>query len=163
MNTRARTWKHPTSTLTLTRVQKKIPQIQNRDQSQLELLRLFPATGEMKPIMLEQAPADAWNNLHNIFHPLKKADEFVWASERTGFQHLYLYNYDGQVVRQLTDGKEVCMYVSMYVCMYGQWLCATMIGRLGASSQAVRMYVCLCICTYVCTLCINVCMGSVFV
>jgi dipeptidyl-peptidase-4 len=59
----------------------------------------------MKPIMLEQSASDAWINLHNMFYPLKKTDEFLWASERSGYQHLYLYNYAGHVVRQLTDGE----------------------------------------------------------
>jgi dipeptidyl-peptidase-4 len=30
--------------------------------------------------------------------------QFVWASRRTGFNHLYLYDYDGRLVRPLTNG-----------------------------------------------------------
>lgn len=65
---------------------------------------MYPATGETKSVLLETAPPDAWLNLHNMFTPLKKTQEFLWASEISGFQHLYLYNYEGKVVRQLTDG-----------------------------------------------------------
>jgi dipeptidyl-peptidase-4 len=33
------------------------------------------------------------------------AGHFVWASERSGFRHLYLYEDDGTLVRALTDGR----------------------------------------------------------
>ena len=32
---------------------------------------------------------------------------FVWASERTGFMHLYVYDAHGNLVRQLTHGEWV--------------------------------------------------------
>jgi dipeptidyl-peptidase-4 len=32
------------------------------------------------------------------------AGSFIWASERDGFQHLYLYNREGTLIRQLTSG-----------------------------------------------------------
>ena len=38
-----------------------------------------------------------------MFHPLDSG-EFIWASERTGFTHLYLHDGDGSLIRQLTDG-----------------------------------------------------------
>jgi dipeptidyl-peptidase-4 len=41
-------------------------------------------------------------------HPLhflpSKPDEFIWFSERDGYQHLYLYKKDGTLVGQLTGG-----------------------------------------------------------
>ena len=47
--------------------------------------------------------------MHNIFYPLKeegrdKCSGFIWASERTGFRHLYLYNRKGGLLRTLTEG-----------------------------------------------------------
>ena len=51
-----------------------------------------------------------WINLHNMFYPLKDfgvsgKPGFVWASERSGFRHLYLYDGTGQLIRQLTIGS----------------------------------------------------------
>jgi dipeptidyl-peptidase-4 len=36
---------------------------------------------------------------------LKDGKEFLWTSERTGFRHIYLYERDGRLVRQLTEGN----------------------------------------------------------
>ena len=36
---------------------------------------------------------------------LTKSQRFIWASQRSGYQHLYLYDLDGRLIRQLTDGN----------------------------------------------------------
>ena len=36
---------------------------------------------------------------------LQRTPQFIWASSRDGFQHLYLYGNDGKLVRQLTSGE----------------------------------------------------------
>jgi dipeptidyl-peptidase-4 len=44
-------------------------------------------------------------------HPLTflpgSSDEFIWQSERDGYNHLYLYNTSGKLLRQLTRGRWV--------------------------------------------------------
>lgn len=57
-------------------------QIENRQQTELELMRLFPATGEAKTLFVEKS--EQWINLHNLLTPLKRQSNFIWASERTG-------------------------------------------------------------------------------
>ncbi len=83
-------------------------QILNREQSQLDLLEFDLDTGAKLPLL--QETSDVWINLHDMFHPLKKlpeqaSDGFIWASERTGFRHLYLYDADGNEIRPLTSGS----------------------------------------------------------
>jgi dipeptidyl-peptidase-4 len=53
-------------------------------------------------VILEER-SDVWVNLHDMLRPLPDG-RFLWASERSGFRHLYLYEQDGTLVRQLTDG-----------------------------------------------------------
>lgn len=82
-------------------------QILNREQSQLDLIEFDLATGKKRLLLRESS--DVWINLHNIFRPLKKLSGhegggIIWASERTGFRHLYLYDADGKEVRPLTSG-----------------------------------------------------------
>ena len=80
-------------------------QIENRAQTTLDLLRFDPRTGERSTLL--QETSDVWINLHQIFRPLRSgnyAGGFIWASERDGFQHLYLYDRDGGLIRQLTRG-----------------------------------------------------------
>jgi dipeptidyl-peptidase-4 len=81
-------------------------QIENREQTTLDLLRFDPRTGERSRLL--QETNDVWINLHHMFRPLKSgshAGSFIWASERDGFQHLYLYDQDGRLIRQLTRGE----------------------------------------------------------
>jgi len=76
-------------------------QIQNREQTQLDLVRFDTSTGQGATLLTETS--DVWINLHNMFRPLADG-RFIWASERSGFRHLYLYDGEGNFVRQLTDG-----------------------------------------------------------
>ncbi len=78
-----------------------LAQIENREQTELRLLRFDPQTGLGEALLTETS--DVWINLHDILSPLKDGC-FVWASERTGFRHLYLYDSEGQLLRQLTGG-----------------------------------------------------------
>lgn len=83
-------------------------QVLNREQTRLELLRFDAHTGARSLIL--QETSEYWINLHNLFYPLHKTSQefeggFIWASERTGFRHLYLYNRNGELVRALTQGE----------------------------------------------------------
>ena len=81
-------------------------QLLNREQTELDLWLFDPGTGE-KNLLLHEKSA-VWINLHKMFRPLKKREAhgaaYVWASERSGFMHLYLLDEDGQVIRPLTSG-----------------------------------------------------------
>ncbi|MBW2451837.1 MAG: DPP IV N-terminal domain-containing protein, partial [Deltaproteobacteria bacterium] len=79
-------------------------QIENRKQTSLELVRFDPQTGHRSTLLRETN--DVWINLHDMFRPLKGHEgAFIWASERTGFIHLYLYNAAGELLRPLTQGQ----------------------------------------------------------
>ncbi len=77
-------------------------QIQNREQSRLDLLVFEPQTGAATTLLTETS--QVWLNLHNLFKPLANG-RFLWGSERSGFQHLYLYESNGELVRPLTSGE----------------------------------------------------------
>ena len=77
-------------------------QIQNREQNRLDLLRFDINTGLPSTLLTESS--DIWINLNDMFRPLTGGN-FIWASERTGFNHLYLYDSGGSLVRQLTSGE----------------------------------------------------------
>ena len=81
-----------------------IAQIQNREQTRLHLVEFDLSTGARTTILTETS--DVWINLHDMFKPLKSG-EFVWASERDGFCHLYLYGEGGNLIRRLTGGDWV--------------------------------------------------------
>ena len=77
-------------------------QIQNREQSRLVLQVFDPQTGAATTLLTETS--EVWLNLHNLCKPLANG-RFLWGSERSGFQHLYLYEGNGELVRPLTQGE----------------------------------------------------------
>ncbi len=78
-------------------------QRQSRDQKTLELLRLDALNGRGRVLLTERS--DSWVPLHRELTFLLRSNQFIWASSRDGFQHLYLYGNDGKLVRQLTSGE----------------------------------------------------------
>ena len=75
----------------------------NRRQSDLRLLFADRGTGRSREILAERQPA--WINLNNSLNFLKDGKRFVWASERDGYQHLYLYETSGRLLNRLTQGE----------------------------------------------------------
>ena len=80
-------------------------QWQTRDQQTLEL-RAYNVPTEKQSVLLSET-SNTWVNLHNDLYFLSDSDQFIWASERDGFKHLYLYENSGKLVRQLTQGDWV--------------------------------------------------------
>ncbi|XP_010671444.1 uncharacterized protein LOC104888243 isoform X1 [Beta vulgaris subsp. vulgaris] len=84
-----------------------IAQVLNRAQTELNILKFDIKTGLRKVLLVEEH--DTWVNLHDCFTPLDKATSggaggFLWASEKTGFRHLYLHDIDGHCLGPLTEG-----------------------------------------------------------
>ncbi len=80
-------------------------QLEDRRQQRLDLVAFDPRTGRGRLVLRETS--DVWINLHHMLRPIAHgphAGHFLWASERDGFRHLYLYRTDGTLVRRLTEG-----------------------------------------------------------
>jgi dipeptidyl-peptidase-4 len=75
----------------------------NRVQNQLDLLLAEVSTGASRVILHEEDPQ--WINVRGEPHFLGSGDRFLWASERSGFRHIYLYANDGKLLKQLTSGE----------------------------------------------------------
>ena len=87
-------------------------QWQARDQQTLEL-RAFDVTDKSQRVLLTET-SDTWVNLHDDLYFLKDTSQFIWASEKDGFKHLYLYDNKGNLVKQLTKGDWVVDSVKAY-------------------------------------------------
>lgn len=75
----------------------------NRQQNKFELKLADVTTGRTKVILTEMETT--WVDVRNDLTFLKKSDNFIWSSEQDGYLHLYLYDLNGRLVRQLTAGK----------------------------------------------------------
>lgn len=80
-------------------------QWQSRDQKTLELRAFNSQSGKQSTLLTESS--NTWVNLNDDLHFLNDQKHFIWASEKSGFKHLYLYKNDGTLVRQLTQGDWV--------------------------------------------------------
>jgi dipeptidyl-peptidase-4 len=74
----------------------------NRVQNKLDLLLADASSGHSRVVLHEEDPQ--WINVKEAPRFLGTGDRFLWASERTGFFHLYVYGLDGKIERQLTSG-----------------------------------------------------------
>jgi dipeptidyl-peptidase-4 len=77
-------------------------QRESRDQRRLDLLFANVETGESRVVLTETSAT--WIDLNDELSFLHHSKEFVWASARDGYLHLYLYDYQGHLVRRLTEG-----------------------------------------------------------
>lgn len=74
----------------------------NRLQNRLDLLLYDTSTGSTEIILTELNPA--WVDVEDDLRFLKKSAQFIWTSERDGFKHIYLFDLNGRLDRQLTQG-----------------------------------------------------------
>lgn len=77
-------------------------QRQSRDQKRLELVEDTLATGRQR--VLARETSATWVPLHDNLRFLQDG-RFLWASERSGFEHLYLASEDGASMTALTSGE----------------------------------------------------------
>jgi len=77
-------------------------QRQSRDQKQLDVLSYPAAGGAARTLFTERS--DTWVDLHDELLFVRGGRQFIWASQRSGHNHLYLYGEDGTLVRPLTAG-----------------------------------------------------------
>lgn len=73
----------------------------NRAQNELTVRLWAPASGTSRDLLVERDPY--WINSLDPPHFLADG-RFLWLSERDGWLHLYLYNPDGILLKQLTKG-----------------------------------------------------------
>ena len=76
--------------------------LQARDQRSQRLVAFDAQSGAATSLIEEQG--EPWLNLHDDLRFLRSG-EFLWASERTGFRHLSLYDRSGSRIRTLTEGQ----------------------------------------------------------
>ena len=76
----------------------------NREQNHMWLEQYDAVSGDFMKVLFEETnPRYVEPCEPMIFTP--KGDQFLWYSMRDGYKHLYLYNLDGTLVKQVTTGE----------------------------------------------------------
>jgi len=81
--------------------------ILNREQSHLRLNKYDAVTGQFVYTLFEEKNEKYVEPENPLYFLNTNSSQFLWFSERDGFQHLYLYNISGHMVKQLTSGNWV--------------------------------------------------------
>lgn len=75
----------------------------NRDQKHM-WLQLYTNTGKFVRTLFEEK-SDTWVEPEHGAWFLNNENDFVWVSERDGFNNLYLYNINGELKQKITSNK----------------------------------------------------------
>ncbi len=77
----------------------------NRQQNNMHLNLFDATTGKLVRTLIEESD-DAWvEPEHPAFFPNKNSDDFIWISEKDGFNNLYQYSIDGKLLKKLTNNN----------------------------------------------------------
>ena len=79
--------------------------ILNREQNHMKLNQYNANTGEFAKTLFEEKDDKYVEPLVPVLFVKNKPDQFIWQSNRDGWNHLYLYNADGTLIKQLTKGS----------------------------------------------------------
>lgn len=88
----------------------------NRKQNHLRLFMADGRTGNAKPILEEKSPTwvdifDFFAGINHLLYFPAGTKEFYWVSDRSGFAHLYRYDYSGKLLNPVTSGPWEVTYV----------------------------------------------------
>ena len=84
----------------------------NRDQNDCRLTSYDAVTGKKKGELYRETSDKYVEPLHPITFLPWDSNKFILQSQRDGYNHLYLYNTDGKMLKQLTKGNWVVMELS---------------------------------------------------
>ncbi len=79
----------------------------NREQNHMWLRQYDASSGVYVKTLFEETHPKWVEPEHPMLFVKGHSDQFIWQSERDGYNHLYLYNINGTLIRQLTKGNWV--------------------------------------------------------
>ncbi len=83
----------------------------NRLQNKQDLMLADVSTGETRIILTEENP-NGWIDVHDNLLFLSNGEQFLYTSEKDGYNHIYLYSMEGEELTQITKGEwEVSSFI----------------------------------------------------
>jgi dipeptidyl-peptidase-4 len=75
----------------------------NRLQNKIDLLHIDATNGAVQTVFTETSPT--FFEINDALTYLDNGKEFVYSTDKSGYQHLYLYGMDGKLIRPITSGN----------------------------------------------------------
>lgn len=108
----------------------------NRGQDHLWLNRYNAETGAFDKTLFEETDKEYVHPMHPLIFVPKHDNWFVWQSERDGYNHLYLYDTNGSLVRALNDAKDLYTVMDVHgMDSEGKKIFFTATANLGANRE----------------------------
>ncbi|MEI8201930.1 MAG: DPP IV N-terminal domain-containing protein [Bacteroidota bacterium] len=79
----------------------------NREQNDMKLNQYDAASGELVKTLFEEKNNRYVEPLHEPYFMPGNPNQFIWQSQRDGWNHLYLYDLNGKLIKQITKGEWV--------------------------------------------------------
>jgi len=76
----------------------------NRDQNHMRLIKYNVTNGKQIKVLFEEKDKEYVEPENPLFFLPNDTNKFLWFSERDNWQHLYLYNTEGTLLKQVTKG-----------------------------------------------------------
>lgn len=76
----------------------------NREQNHLKLNRYYAFSGELDKTLFEETHPKYVEPQNPVLFVKNNENQFIWQSRRDGYNHLYLYDTSGEMIKQLTKG-----------------------------------------------------------
>lgn len=76
----------------------------NRGQNHMQLNRYDVGSGELEATLFEERHPKYVEPENPVLFVKNNPGQFIWQSKRDGFNHLYLYDISGKLIKQLTSG-----------------------------------------------------------
>ncbi len=77
----------------------------NRDQNYLKLNKYDAVSGNYVHTLFEEQSDKYVEPEHPLYFLPNNPGQFIWMSERDGYQHMYLYNTNGKMIKPITSGN----------------------------------------------------------
>lgn len=75
----------------------------NREQNHSKLIRYDVTTGQKLAVLIEESDERYVEPQHRMI--FLNDGRFIWQSDRDGWNHFYLYSFDGKLIKQITSGN----------------------------------------------------------
>lgn len=77
----------------------------NRDQNYMKLNCYNAETGQFEQTLFEEKDDKYIEPLNPVQFVKNNSAQFIWQSSRDGYNHIYLYDVNGKLIKQLTKGE----------------------------------------------------------
>jgi dipeptidyl-peptidase-4 len=79
--------------------------ILNREQNHMWLNKYDVLSGDFIKTLFEETDAEYVEPLNGLYFMKTNPSQLIWQSRRDGFNHLYLYDTEGTLIKQITKGN----------------------------------------------------------